>query len=170
MTVPTKGLRLVFEEGICGLKFVSEQQPYPESNGPTDMAYINGLIEEEERRRHLEALDRYVATHAGDAIGKVMVDMHFRGTGYTRFTADGKLEHVPGEEVRETWRCPDCAAAPGWPHSPDCPSQTAAGVSLTSMVHPHAPWYRRLWMWLRPPRLSEDSLEDIEIDIPERKP
>ncbi len=51
MTEPTKGLRLEFEEGICGLKFVSDAKPYPELNGPTDMAYINRLIEEDEERR-----------------------------------------------------------------------------------------------------------------------
>jgi hypothetical protein len=102
MSEPTKGLRLEFEEGICGLKFVADERLYPEANGPSDMAYINRLIEADERRRHLEALDRYVATHADDAIGKAMMDMHLRGTGYTRFTSDGKLEHVPWNEMRKS--------------------------------------------------------------------
>jgi hypothetical protein len=51
MTEPTKGLRLVFEPGICGLKFVAGEGKYPEIHGPTDMAYINRLIEEDEERR-----------------------------------------------------------------------------------------------------------------------
>jgi hypothetical protein len=83
MTEPTKGLRLAFEPGICGLKFVSEEKPYPEANGPDDMAYINRLIEADERKHHLEALDRYMA-------------------GYMRFTTDGKLEHVPWDEMRKS--------------------------------------------------------------------
>lgn len=45
----TKGLRLAFEPGICGLKFVAGEGKYPEANGPTDMAYINSLIEADER-------------------------------------------------------------------------------------------------------------------------
>lgn len=39
----------------------------------------------------------------------------------------------------------------------------ADGVALTSTAHPVAPWYRRLWLWLRRPRISPESLETIEI-------
>jgi Phage protein (N4 Gp49/phage Sf6 gene 66) family len=40
------------------------------------------------------------------------------------------------------------------------------GIALISASHPVAPWYRRLWSWLfLRPRLSEGSLEDIEIEI-----
>ena len=39
------------------------------------------------------------------------------------------------------------------------------GVSLFSTSHPRAPWYRRLWFWLRRPKLSPDSLETMEIEI-----
>lgn len=49
--VPTPGLRLEFEPGLLGLKFVADEKPYPEAHGQTDMAYINGLIESDERRR-----------------------------------------------------------------------------------------------------------------------
>lgn len=38
------------------------------------------------------------------------------------------------------------------------------GVALTSAAHPRAPWYRRVWVWLRGSRLSPDSLEAVEID------
>lgn len=34
------------------------------------------------------------------------------------------------------------------------------------MAHPRAPWWRRVWMWLKRPTLSEDSLETIEIEVP----
>lgn len=39
------------------------------------------------------------------------------------------------------------------------------GVSLTSAAHPRLPWYRRIWLALRRPKLSKDSLETIEIDV-----
>ena len=42
---------------------------------------------------------------------------------------------------------------------------TSDGVSLCSAAHPRAPWYRRLWFWLRRPKLSPESLETIEIEI-----
>jgi ferredoxin len=38
------------------------------------------------------------------------------------------------------------------------------GVALTSAAHPRAPWYRRVWLALRAPRLSPESLETIYID------
>jgi len=41
------------------------------------------------------------------------------------------------------------------------------GIALTSTAHPVAPWYRRIWLWLRGPRLSPDALETIEINIEE---
>lgn len=50
MTEPTKGLRVAFKEGMLGLHFVADENPYPEANGPADMAYINRLIEEDEKR------------------------------------------------------------------------------------------------------------------------
>lgn len=40
------------------------------------------------------------------------------------------------------------------------------GVSLISVSHPVAPWYRRWWFALRRPRLSLNSLETMWIDIP----
>ncbi len=43
----------------------------------------------------------------------------------------------------------------------------ADGVTLTSIAHPVALWYRRVWLWLRRPRLSPNSLETIEIEIRE---
>lgn len=37
-------------------------------------------------------------------------------------------------------------------------------VALNSTAHPRSPWWRRAW--LRPGRLSQDSLETIEIEVP----
>jgi hypothetical protein len=54
MAEPTKGLRLAFKPGLLGLHFTwagTGKEPYPESQGPSDMAYINELIEEDEQRR-----------------------------------------------------------------------------------------------------------------------
>lgn len=53
MVEPTKGLRLAFSYGILGLHFVVDGSNgrYPETNGPTDMAYINELIKKDEERR-----------------------------------------------------------------------------------------------------------------------
>lgn len=42
---------------------------------------------------------------------------------------------------------------------------TSDGVSLLCRSHPPAPWYRRVWFWLRRPKLSPESLETIEIDL-----
>jgi hypothetical protein len=47
------------------------------------------------------------------------------------------------------------------------------GIPLISAAHPRQPWYRRLWTRLCRPKLSEDSLEDICIEIlndPSHKP
>jgi hypothetical protein len=44
------------------------------------------------------------------------------------------------------------------------------GVSLTNIAHPVAPWWRRIWLWFRPMRLSKDTLETIEIEIPDDQP
>lgn len=44
------------------------------------------------------------------------------------------------------------------------------GVSLTSIAHPRSPWWRRVWLWLRGSRLSKDSIETIEIEIPDERP
>lgn len=41
------------------------------------------------------------------------------------------------------------------------------GVALISTAHPRAPWWRRWYRWL-PPRLSEDALEQITIQVPAR--
>ncbi len=40
------------------------------------------------------------------------------------------------------------------------------GVALTSIAHPRSPWWHRVWLWFRPLRLAEDSLETIEIEVP----
>jgi hypothetical protein len=37
------------------------------------------------------------------------------------------------------------------------------GIALVSTAHPRSPWYRRVWLWLRRPQLSPDSLETIRI-------
>jgi len=47
---------------------------------------------------------------------------------------------------------------------------TDDGVALTSIAHPRAPLWRRVWSWLRPARLSEDALETIEVEVPNRFP
>ena len=67
---PTKGLRLAFQPGALGLHFVTGKEPgtYPEAQGHIDMAYINELLEMDERRReHLAKL------HAGSQ--DLLVDM-----------------------------------------------------------------------------------------------
>lgn len=50
------------------------------------------------------------------------------------------------------------------------------GVALRSTAHPpgpYYPWYQRLWnrvyWWWHSPKLSEDSLEDIEIEIKDKE-
>lgn len=50
------------------------------------------------------------------------------------------------------------------------------GVSLCSTAHPRRAWYRRLWDWVYwwikdqfGGPLSDDSLEDIEIELPDRE-
>ncbi len=42
------------------------------------------------------------------------------------------------------------------------------GIALTNIAHPTAPWYKRIWFWLRRPQLSPDALETIEIELSER--
>lgn len=45
---------------------------------------------------------------------------------------------------------------------------TEDGVSLISARHPRPPWFKRFLFWLRRPwanKLSEDSLETIEIEV-----
>lgn len=41
------------------------------------------------------------------------------------------------------------------------------GITLRSIKHPKASIFRRIWNWVRPPRISWDSLEteDIEVEI-----
>jgi len=67
---PTRGLRLVFEPGITGLKFVvgDGSTPYPEDNGTVDMAYINWLIETDELRQQAQA-------KRASSPGDLLVDM-----------------------------------------------------------------------------------------------
>lgn len=151
MTIPTKGLRLEFEAGI-GLKFVSEQQPYPESNGPTDMAYINRLIEEDERNNErpiylppdkLLAVNQEINARWRAALDAQVSDgaiaAELRAKGFSK-TADEVERRTHGD-----------------------------GIALTSAAHPRAPWWRRIGLRFRPPRLSEGSLETIEIEIPKRE-
>lgn len=38
-------------------------------------------------------------------------------------------------------------------------------VSLKCAKHPAGPWYKSLWFWLFPPTISDDSIEDVEIEV-----
>lgn len=44
------------------------------------------------------------------------------------------------------------------------------GITLRSMKHPKGPFFRGLWFRLFPPKISEDSLEVIEVEIQDMKP
>lgn len=45
------------------------------------------------------------------------------------------------------------------------------GVALTSVAHPRPPWWQRPWSWLQchlvAADVSEESLETIEMEVPE---
>lgn len=43
------------------------------------------------------------------------------------------------------------------------------GVSLISTSHPIAPWWLRLWFWLRRRDISKSALETVELELPERR-
>lgn len=50
---------------------------------------------------------------------------------------------------------------------------TGDGVALQNAVHPLPPWYLRPWHWLQrlfgSPRLDPNSIENVAIEIKERK-
>lgn len=58
--------------------------------------------------------------------------------------------------------------AKGFPRNADeIQRRMGDGIALTSTAHPRAPWWRRIGLRFRPPRLSQDSLDTIEIEIRE---
>lgn len=61
MSEHTQGLRLAFTPGLLGLHFVVGSAKYTdEEKGPSDMAYVNSLIEADERQRTIPiAVARY---------------------------------------------------------------------------------------------------------------
>lgn len=44
------------------------------------------------------------------------------------------------------------------------------GIALTSISHPVAPWWQRLWMWLFHRGIDLRTLETIDIEIKEHNP
>jgi len=84
-----------------------------------------------------------------DEFEKAASDALLQGRGYLRMTADGRVTHVP---LNQAFNLPN-----------------SNGVALSSAPHPRSPWWRRVWFWFRQPRLSRESLETIEIEIPDRK-
>lgn len=40
------------------------------------------------------------------------------------------------------------------------------GVALISAAHPRTPWWRRVAMFFRRPKLTPDNFETVEIEIP----
>lgn len=39
------------------------------------------------------------------------------------------------------------------------------GVSLQSMAHPVPPWWKRVLMFWRRPRIARDSIERVDLEI-----
>jgi len=76
----------------------------------------------EERLALSEKLNAYwrgLLDSIGGEIEKASADAHVRGTGYMRFTADGKVEHLPRDEIKQDITAyPDPADRSSGSHSP----------------------------------------------------
>jgi hypothetical protein len=102
MTEPTKGLRLAFTPGMLGLHFRIGNEPdsYPNDmeKGERDMAYINSLIEADERQRGTLTITHDVTTVSPNFRVTARVLPAICGKPMPDGNGAGQCINVPGHE------------------------------------------------------------------------